>query len=160
MAGGCNKTKKKDLSEAKPMGMSDTSSSGKRFATEQPCENPQEVTKPEEKTLEHTVQKVLTAVTAGGDDAANFDAFYAEFNTTTPKNTMKSFLWKNAKKHAKKYLVPGKEKEVHFTICRRMESSDGKTKIFLRSYDEKKQNTPMTLKKGEDGTYKVTSYSP
>ncbi len=153
------KSKTKDAAETQPLEMADTSSSGERFAIEQPCPAALEVLKPAANSLEQTVQKVLAAATAEGDDNANFDKFYAEFKTTTPKSALKSFLWKNAKKHAKKYLIPGKEKDVGFTICRRVPGSGGKTKIFLRSYSEK-QNTPMTLKQVEDGSYKVTSYSP
>jgi hypothetical protein len=45
-----------------------------------------------------------------------------------PKSALKSFLWKNPKKHAKKYLIQGKEKDVGFTSCRWVPGSGAKTK--------------------------------
>lgn len=151
---------KMKLEDQKPQPMAKTHSSGKRYAVEQPCEEAVEVTKPEAKTLEMGAQIVLKAATAEGDDSVNFEAFYAGFKTTTPKSSVRSFYWKSARKHAKKYLIPGKEKEVGFTICRRHTAVDGKVKIYIRSFDEKKKNTPMTLQKVDDGSWKVTTFSP
>ena len=156
---GCDKAKNMEKKD-EPLPIPDTSSSGKRYAFEQPCAKPLEITKPAAKSLESTVHQALAAINAEGDDAANFEKFYGLMKTTSSKATVRSFIWRNAKKHGKKFLVPGKEKQTAVTICRRVTMADGKVKVFLRSYDEKKLNMPMTLVKVEDGSYKITSYSP
>ena len=157
--GACDKAKQA-TGKDEPLPIPDTSSSGKKYAFEQPCQSPLEVLKPEAKSLEATVQQALALVNAEGDDAANFDKFFALMKTTSPKATVRSFIWRNAKKHGKKFLIPGKEKDTALVICRRVTMNDGKVKVFVRSYDEKKLNMPMTLVKVEDGSYKITSYSP
>ncbi len=50
--------------------------------------------------------------------------------------------------------------DARFVECRREAMSQGRVKIFIKSFDANKSNPPMTFKKDDKGVWKVAFFTP
>ncbi|MCB9789273.1 MAG: hypothetical protein H6744_21565 [Deltaproteobacteria bacterium] len=138
--------------------LSDTTSTGQTIGKlKQRCELNETVTDPAENTPEWTARELLTAARSPVDDRAAFDRFFAQFQGQR-EDWVRSQYWPRAVEHNALFVPEGDK--VTFGICRRETLADGKVKLYIRSSEESKKHVPITFEQLEDGTWKVTNYSP
>ncbi|MEC9072919.1 MAG: hypothetical protein VX938_11085 [Myxococcota bacterium] len=144
------------------MGLPDTSSpKGPAPVMGQRCDLGEEVRKPDPSSPEWVVQDVLTASYEDRDVEAAFQRFFGHF-TGQQERWVKDTYWPKIRKRVDKLIHPDHPEDapIWYSICRRDAPSGGKVKLFLKSYDSKISNPPVTLAKQADGKWKVTAFTP
>ncbi len=165
-----------------------THSSGKKIRMGQECKLDKTISNPAGDTPEWVLAQLLAAAASPVDNDAAFERFYKHFPETRNRKEVRSLYWGKARKYVKKYLVdangqplmaakdakgakdaktaaqpgaaPEAQPDVRFVECRREEMSQGRVKIFIKSFDDKKSNPPMTFKKDDKGVWKVAFFTP
>ena len=170
--GGCRRDRKGTAIEAEPagsaapakVGASDSGGGGQADpyaarrtpAARQDCPLDEEVRNPPAGSPEAVVAALYEAAIAPDADAA-FDRFYAQFGPGHARAWVRDQYWPRIRKHVDKYLTG--RNPVAFRICRRVQSGDDAVKLFIRSYDSRKSDPPITLRKHE-GQWKVDFFTP
>lgn len=124
------------------------------------CDLNETIQDPEEGTPEYVIHQLYQAVTASGDDKANFEKFYSHFPEDKSRKWVRDQYFAHAKKHVSKYLQQDAGEGVVFKICERRKQGEDKWKIFIQSLDPKKSNPPITVQKNEEGVWKVVFFTP
>lgn len=137
---------------------SDTTSTGQVIGKlKQRCELDELVSDPAANTPEWTARELFAAARSPVDERAAFARFFDQFQGQR-EDWVRSQYWPRAQANIKFFVPEGDA--ITFGICRRETLPGGKVKLFIKSLDESKKHTPITFEQLEDGTWKVTNYSP
>jgi hypothetical protein len=100
-------------------------------------------------------EAALMAITSGRQ-ADYVDAFAEQFVASHKKSWVKGEYWHYALKMVAKYTKS--EKDPSFVICR-TEEREGSTRFYIKSWDPRKSDPPLTVVKEGEG-YKIDFFSP
>ena len=144
------------------MGLPDTSSpTGPAPVMGQRCDLGEEVKSPDRTSPEWVLQDLLTASYEDHDVEAAFKRFYGHFSGQQERWVREAY-WPKIRKKVDNLIHPEHPEDtpVWYTVCRRDTSTSGGVKLFVKSYDSKISNPPVTLVKTADGQWKVTAFIP
>jgi hypothetical protein len=123
------------------------------------------VTKADKSSPEWTVQQLFIAAKKGAwaeknaDKEQAFTLFYAQFLDASERNVRSDGVWGRAVRSVDRYLDKKVKGDFPFRVCSNR-SHDGGRRITIMSFDNKKSNPPIVLKKNDEGQWKITSLSP
>ncbi|NUN14017.1 MAG: hypothetical protein HUU55_10330 [Myxococcales bacterium] len=120
------------------------------------CPVNREVRNPPEGSAEWVVADILNAALEPDGDSA-FERFYGHFMAQHERGWVRQQYWPRAREHVRKYIVS--ENPLVYRICRELTPEPGQLKLFLRSYDEKKSDPPITLRQTA-GVWRIEFYTP
>lgn len=120
------------------------------------CPVNREVRNPPEGSAEWVVADMLSAALGPDGDAA-FDRFYRHFMAQHERGWVRQQYWPRAREHVRKYVVS--EDPLIYRICRELNPEPEQLKLFLRSYDPRKSDPPITLRQSA-GVWRVEFYTP
>jgi hypothetical protein len=143
-------------------GLPETSSSRKAPVRLLPrCEANEVVEYPDSDSPEWVVSELFAAALSTGPEANAFKRFAPLFAKVHRTEWVREAYWTAARKHVRTYVTEDSdEDEVVFTVCRRVEETGNKLKLFIGSGDPQRSNIPITLAPNEAGAWKVVAYAP
>jgi hypothetical protein len=129
-------------------------------AVDPKCALSENVTAPAQGSPEWVIQEIYTAATSTGDDEANFQRFYKQFDATqTAESWARSQYWGRVKQHVPKYVDNPGGSPAHYTLCERRVEGPDTTRFSIRSNDPAKMNPPITVRKDGSGQNRVIFFS-
>ena len=144
------------------LGLPDTSSStGPAPVMGQRCDLGEDVRSPDRSSPEWVVQDLLSASYEDRDVEAAFGRFFGHFKGQTERWARDTY-WPRTREKVDSLVNPDHEEgtPVWYTICRREIGAGGAVKLYLKSWNSKISNPPVTLAKGGEGQWKVTAFTP
>ena len=125
------------------------------------CELNQIVQYPDSDTPEWVVGELFGAALSEAPEEKAYKRFAPLFSSVHRRAWIREAYWTAARKHVRTYVSDGStEDEVVFTVCRRVEESGKKLKLFIGSRDPARSNMPITLAPNDAGHWKVLAYAP
>ena len=129
------------------------------------CKLKKLVTKPDKSSPEFTVQQLLLAAKKGAwaeknaDEEKAFAVFYAQFLDASERNVRSDGVWGRAMRYIDRYADKKAKGDFPFVVCSGG-TQNGAYRLTILSFDNKKSNPPIVLKKDDEGQWKITSLSP
>lgn len=120
------------------------------------CDDGHEVTTGGDQTPEGPLWEAYRlAVGPDGDEA--FAKFFALFASGAPERHVREQIWPRVREHVAKYVRdPAKPA---YVLCRQLPVGSDRTRIFVKSFDDRKSDPPSVLVK-EKGVWKIDVMTP
>lgn len=116
---------------------------------------------PDSDQPEWVIHELFSAALSTEPEERSFKRFARVFGSMHKTSWVREAYWKAARKHVRTYVSEqSDEDEVVFSVCRRVEESPERLKLFIGSNDPNRSNMPMTLARNQAGEWKVARYAP
>jgi hypothetical protein len=120
------------------------------------CEDGREVASGGDQTPEGVLWEAYRqALQPDGDES--FGKFFALFHSGAPERHVREQIWPRVREHVGKYVRDAAKPS--YVLCRSLPAGTDGTRLFVKSFDERKSDPPTVLVK-EQGAWRIDVMTP